>query len=167
MTSIQQLMKIVDTFAATSGLKANQFKSCIYFGGVSEEVKDEILRVSGMSEGVLPFRYLGVPLSTQKLSVMQWQPLIQKILSKINCWATKFLSYAGRLQLIKSVLFGIQVYWSQVFVIPQKVLKLLQTACRVFLWTGKASVSKRALVAWDKVMQPVQAGGLNVINLRE
>lgn len=63
VSSIQQLIKIIDSFAATSGLKANQLKSCIYFGRVDEEVKLE-LRISGMSEGVLPFRYLGVPLST-------------------------------------------------------------------------------------------------------
>lgn len=58
------------------------------------------------------------------------------------------------------------MYWCQVFIIPQKVLKLLQAACRIFLWIGKASVSKRALVAWDKIVQPMLAGGLNVINLR-
>lgn len=50
--------------------------------------------------------------------------------------------------------------------IPQKVLKLLQTACRIFLWTRKTTVSKQALVAWDKVMQPMHAGGLNIINLK-
>lgn len=37
--SVQQLMSILDTFAAASGLKANQLKSCIYFGGVAEGTK--------------------------------------------------------------------------------------------------------------------------------
>lgn len=31
-------------------------------------------------EGSLPFKYLGVPLSTRKLSVIKCQPLIKKIL---------------------------------------------------------------------------------------
>lgn len=39
VSSIQQLMKVIDTFAATSGHKANQLKNCIYFGGVPDEVK--------------------------------------------------------------------------------------------------------------------------------
>lgn len=47
------------------------------------------------------------------------------------------LSYAGRLQLIKSVLFGIQLYWCQIFVMPKKVLKEIQRICRVFLWIGQ------------------------------
>lgn len=165
-SSVQQLMEVLDNFAKTSGLAANQLKSNIYFGGVTEAVKQEILSVSGTREGQLPFKYLGVPLSSQMTSVMQCQPLVRNMMQKINCWATKFLSYAGRVQLIKSVLFGIQTYWSQVFVLPQKVLKLVQQACRVFLWTGKAELSKRALVAWEKVELPYYAGGLNIVNVK-
>lgn len=138
----------------------------IIYAASNKRTRQQILEFSGLSEGKLPFRYLGVPLSSQKLTLVQWQPLIQKILSKITCWTARFLSYAGRLQLIKSVLFGMQTYWSQVFLLPQKVVKSIQTACRVFLWTGKAGISKRALVAWERVMQPLQAGGLNVINLK-
>ena len=76
------------------------------------------------------------------------------------------LSYAGRLQLIKFVLFGVQTYLSQVFVLPQKVLKLIQTACRVFLWTGKSGTFKRALIAWEHICLPKTAGGWNVIDLK-
>lgn len=164
--SVQQLLSSFDKFAKASGLHFNQLKSYLYFGGVKQEVKQEILEVSGMSEGQLLFRYLGVPLSYQKLPMMQWQPLMQKILGRVNCWTTRFLSYAGRLQLIKAVLFGVQTYWSQVFLLPQKVIKMIQATCRVFLWTGRAGISKRALVAWEKVMLPLQAGGLNIINLK-
>lgn len=39
LTSVQQLVTILDIFALTSGLKANQRKSSIYFGGVTEVVK--------------------------------------------------------------------------------------------------------------------------------
>ncbi|XP_039683059.1 uncharacterized protein [Medicago truncatula] len=71
-----------------------------------------------------------------------------------------------RLQLIKSVLFGVQTYWSQVFVLPHKVLKLIQTACRVFVWTGKSGTSKRVLIAWERICLPKTAGGWNVIDLK-
>lgn len=152
--AVQHLMRALDTFSAASGLQANQLKNCIYFRGVQEDVKQEILRVTGMSEGSFPFKYLGVPLSSHKLTSMQCQPLVQKITHRISGWATKFLSCAGIIQLIKSVLFGIQMYWSQVFVLPQKVLKMVQTVCRTFLWTGKAEKSRRALVAWDKILLP-------------
>lgn len=166
VTSVQQVMRALDKFASASSLKANNLKSYIYFGGVDPVTKQEILNISGMNEGSLPFKYPVLPLSAQKLSVAQCQPLVQKILQRINCWASKLLSYACSIQLIKSVLFGIQTYWSQIFVIPQKVVKKVQFACRTFLWTGQTIASKRALVAWDTIMLPQQAGGLSITNLK-
>ena len=46
------------------------------------------------------------------------------------------------------------------------MLKLIQTACRVFLWTGKSGISKRDLIAWEHICLPKSAGGWNVINLK-
>lgn len=68
--------------------------------------------------------------------------------------------------MIKSVLFGIQVYWSQIFVLPQRVLKMVQQACMIFLWTSRAETSRQALVAWEKIILPYCAGGLNIVNLK-
>ncbi|XP_060195114.1 uncharacterized protein LOC132624337 [Lycium barbarum] len=50
-----------------------------------------------------------------------------------------------RLQMIKSVLFGLQTYWAQFFILPKKVLKMVEAICRSFLWTGSATISKKAL----------------------
>lgn len=118
-----------------------------------------------MEKGSFPFRYLGVPLSYKKLAIMRWKSLINKILDKIQGWAALLLSYAGRVQLINSVLFGIQVYWSQIFLIPKKIIQVIQAACRNFLWTGKARLSRKALVAWERVCLPKIAGGLNIVDL--
>ncbi|XP_059302227.1 uncharacterized protein LOC132054196 [Lycium ferocissimum] len=76
------------------------------------------------------------------------------------------LSYAGRLQLIRAVLFGVQAYWAQLFLLPQKVIKLIEAACRSYLWSGEAVITKRALIAWDNVCLPKEAGELNVIKLK-
>jgi len=163
--SVTQLFEAFNLFSAASGLKANQSKSSIYFGGVALNVQEAILTKFGLTKGELTFKYLRVPLSSKKLTVMQCQPLVKKIISRIENWSSKLLSYAGRLQLIKSVLFGVQTYWSQVFALPQKVLKLIQTACRVFLWTGKSGTSKRALIAWEHIYLPKSVGGWNVIDM--
>jgi hypothetical protein len=157
--SVTQLFEAFEQFSIVSGLKANQAKSSIYFGGVAPSVQEAILAKFNLVKGELPFKYLGVPLSSKKLTVIQWQPLVKKIISRIENWSSKLLSYAGRMQLIKSVLFGVQTYWSQVFALPQKVLKLIQTACRVLLWTGRSGVSKRALVAWEYICLPKTTGG--------
>ncbi|OIT29233.1 hypothetical protein A4A49_64264, partial [Nicotiana attenuata] len=81
-------------FSATSGLQANLGKSCVYFGGVKKEEHDNILKYLEFVHGNLPFKYLGVPLSTKKISLLQWQPLIEKITARITSWTAKKLSYA-------------------------------------------------------------------------
>lgn len=163
--SVQHLFTQFQCFSKASGLIANQAKSSVYCRGVSTVVQEEILKVLGFSKGELPIRYLGVLLSTKKVSVVQCQPLIDKILGRIKSWTIKFLSYAGRAQVIKSVLFSIQVFWAQVFVLPKKVVKIIEATCRSFLWTGGVELSKKALLAWDRVCMPESAGGLNILDI--
>lgn len=43
----------------------------MYFGGVTEAQQEEILNYTGFKKGMLPLRYLGVPLNTKKLTVNQ------------------------------------------------------------------------------------------------
>ncbi|XP_075098078.1 uncharacterized protein LOC142175392 [Nicotiana tabacum] len=69
-TSVALLHHRFNIFSAASGLKANLAKSSIYYGGFSLEVK-QIQQKLGYSQGSLHFRYLGIPLDTKKLSVMQ------------------------------------------------------------------------------------------------
>lgn len=42
---------------------------------------------------------------------------------------------------------------------------MIQEACKSFLWTGKASLTKKILVAWDKICLPKSAGGLNMMDI--
>lgn len=50
------------------------------------------------------------------------------MVTNISSWTTKKLPYARRVQLVlQSLLFGIQAYWSQLFTIPIKVLKAIET----------------------------------------
>lgn len=93
-------------------------------------------------------------------------PLVEKIIVRITTWTTRKLSYAGRLQLIQAVLFGVQAYLSQMFLIPSKVLKLIESHCRNFLWSGTNTITKKALVAWEKVCTPKASRGKNLINIR-
>jgi len=106
-----------------------------------------------------------VPLATKKISLIQWQPLLYRITSRISSWTAKNLSYTGRAQLIKSVILGIQAYWAQLFSIQPKVLHLIDAHCRSYLWEGSGTITKKALVTWEYVCNPKCVGGLNLINI--
>lgn len=153
-------------FSKASGLHADQGKSSVYFGGVSQDEQGEILARLGFTKGEFPFKYIGIPLSTQKISLIQWQLLITKITKRISSWTAKKLSYAGRAQLIQSVLFDIQAYWAQLFMIPSKAIKMIEAYCRSYLWSGSNTITKKALVAWETLCSPKCMGGLNITNLK-
>nr|GEY75247.1 hypothetical protein [Tanacetum cinerariifolium] len=59
--------------------------------------------------GKLPVKYLRVPLLAKKIGIKDYKSLINKVKSSIHDWKSKNLSYAGRAQLIASVLTFIQV----------------------------------------------------------
>lgn len=108
--SIKILNATFHKFSVVSGLQANVDKSVIYMVGISTTEKQEIFATLGFTEGKLHFKYLRIPLDSKKLAVHQYLPLIEKITAMVTCWSAKLLSYAGRCQLIKAVIFGIQTY---------------------------------------------------------
>jgi len=65
-------------------LKQNKLKAKFTFGGVSMSVHDTIITKFNLIKDDLPFRYLGVHLSSKKLFVMWCQPLVKKIISRIE-----------------------------------------------------------------------------------
>lgn len=138
----------------------------MYCAGIQEGEKKEIIDFLKYSSGSSPVRYLGVPLSSKKLTIDQCAPLINKITARIQTWTARMLSYSGRLQLIRAVLMGMQAFWTQLFILPQRIIKRIEAICRSFLWTGSAQVSKKALVAWGEICLPKCSGGMNLMNLK-
>ncbi|XP_075088275.1 uncharacterized protein LOC142170295 [Nicotiana tabacum] len=51
-------------FSQVYGLQANLKKSSVYFGGVQQSTRLEIIQKLGYTTGELPFKYLGIPLTT-------------------------------------------------------------------------------------------------------
>ena len=68
--------------------------------------------------GKFPFKYLGVPLTVNKLFRRDCKVLVDKVRMCILSWKHKCLSYVGRLQLIGFVLSALHVYWASVFKLP-------------------------------------------------
>lgn len=167
--SAQIIKEKLVQFGKCSGLEINPAKSHAFVAGVDSETKQNIISTLQFTEGRLPVRYLGLPLISTRLKDRDCRPIIDNIKRKLARWSTKTLSYAGRLQLINSVLFHTQVYWSSVVALPVSILKTIESLCRNFLWKGcDGSNEKRGmtLVAWQKVCVPRNEGGLGVKQLR-
>lgn len=133
---VSKICTVVEKPFAASGLHVSPEKSNIYLVGVNPEEAASLAEVSNMNLGTLPFRYLGITLSAKKLTYSQCKPLIERITARAQGWIAKLLSYAGCLQLVRSVLSSMQNYWGHIFPLPKKVIKDVEGICRRFLWTG-------------------------------
>lgn len=86
--------------------------------------------------------------------------LIKKLRSYINGWNAKTLSYAGRLELIKSILQGVEAFWLSIFPVPATIRDHIVRICLVFLW-----VTPYGPIAWSSIICPREEGGLGVRDL--
>ncbi|XP_074278389.1 uncharacterized protein LOC141601980 [Silene latifolia] len=107
LRSVKGAVRKLDAFASLSGLKSNINKTEIYFGGVSPDVKALILNSTGFAEGSFSFRYLGIPLNSSRNSAEVYGTLITKIQNSLLHWSNSLRSYAGIIQILNSVFFGI------------------------------------------------------------
>ncbi|XP_020272645.1 uncharacterized protein LOC109847817 [Asparagus officinalis] len=158
MNTISRLRDCLAEFSKTSGLEANPSKCSIFMSGVDDNLKNQICNLLNFTEGTMPLKYLGLPLIAKRLSWMDCSPLINKISDQFNNWLKRrSLSYAGRLQLIKTVIMGIQNYWTSNYILPIKVLQKIDKMCSDFLWGHKIH-----LVSWGSICQETEHGGLGI-----
>ena len=165
--SIEGALSVFDGFAKCSGLSISIEKSTIYMAGVSRDERSRVLKDFPFAEGALPVRYLGLPLMTKVMNKQDYLPLLERIRCKINSWTCRFLSYAGRLQLIKVVLMSIVNFWAAVFRLPSKCMKDVECLCASFLWSGPVLKSAGAKVAWKDIRTMESEGGLEIRVLKE
>ncbi|KAL8472289.1 hypothetical protein ACS0TY_029490 [Phlomoides rotata] len=130
-----------------------------YLGQLAKNSNLVLERV-GFSEGQLPVRYLGVPLALSTVKVSSYDVLINRLTDNIRKWSSNTLSYAGRLELIRSVVQGICCYWLSVLPMPATIIKRIESICKTYLWG-----SRRGLVAWEDVCRPKNRGGLGLRDL--
>ncbi|XP_042012244.1 uncharacterized protein LOC121760673 [Salvia splendens] len=159
--SMEILADAMEEFSGCSGLEINKDKSNLFSGGkLPTRDLEEIKSIFGFPLGSLPVKYLGVPLASSKLNIMHYSPLIDKIASLTKKWTGKNLSYAGKSELVRSVLHGVECYWLQVFPLPANVRDRIISISREFLWG-----TKYPPVSWKDLCLPKDEGGLGFRDL--
>ncbi|XP_058784355.1 uncharacterized protein LOC131659139 [Vicia villosa] len=104
--SVHMMMDRFKEFSMSTGLQVNPSKCKLYCGGMDDSEKRSVEDIIGFSRGSLPFKYLGIPLSSRKISSTHCMALAEKIGEKMKHWSFQLLSYAGRVQMVNSVVFG-------------------------------------------------------------
>ncbi|XP_071714357.1 uncharacterized protein [Rutidosis leptorrhynchoides] len=156
--SIKTISDSLDKFKKWSGLVPSMPKSKAYFANVRQTLKDQIMEILPFEEGTLPVKYLGVPLISSRLYYRDCKVLVDNVRNRVENWKNRFLSFAGRLQLLCSVLSSMQVYWQSVFILPSATLNEIEALMRGFLWCQGTLKKGKAKVKWKDVCLPKTEG---------
>ncbi|GAV64835.1 hypothetical protein CFOL_v3_08350 [Cephalotus follicularis] len=144
----------------------NLENSQIFYGNIGPSAKKSITDLIRIKEGTLPVRYLVVPLIAARLGLKECSALVEQPVKRVRTWACNDLSFGGRLQLISSTLFSMQVFWCKTFVLPAAVIENCEQIIRSFLWFGVGDAKRAGKVAWAKVCHQKEEGGLGIKDLR-
>lgn len=158
---------VMALFKSWSRLELNATKTEIFFGGYSQMEAAILSDLAGFKKGSFPTRYLGLPLDPSRISFATLQPFLERITSKLNSWTVKCLSFAGKVRMVVSVIYGMVNFWSSVFDLPKRFYAKVDSLCSAFLWGNMTTSAQGARVSWDSVCKRKCEGGLGIRKLEE
>ncbi|KAL5576702.1 hypothetical protein UlMin_018401 [Ulmus minor] len=129
------LRQCLQQYATASGQIINFDKSALSFspnaGGV---VRNEICALFGISQVEGHDMYLGLPTFSIRNKRLQFSYIQDRVIKKLQGWKEKFFSQGGKEVLIKAVVQAIPPYAMSCFIIPDSIIKDIESACARFWW---------------------------------
>ena len=155
---ILALVELLTLFGEALGLKTNFQKSTVIPIRCEGLNLNEILAASPTDISCFPTKYLDLSLTAKCIRQVDFQPLVDKAISKLPLWNGHQINPAGRLTLVKAVLTSQAVYFVTSLRAPKEMKK--------FLWAGTVTVTGgRYKVNWPRCARPKCSGGLGILHL--
>ncbi|XP_070011225.1 uncharacterized protein [Nicotiana sylvestris] len=86
-TSLMLIMQVLKAYEAASGQLVNKTKSVVYLHHLTDmEVVSKVERITGIHRNYLPIIYLGCPIFYARRKLEYYQPLITKVMDKLQSW---------------------------------------------------------------------------------
>ena len=159
--SCATLLSILRRYELASGQCINREKSTITFSSkTSPEARRRVkLELNIPNEGGIG-KYLGLPEHFGRKKRDIFASIVDRIRQRAHGWTSRFLSGAGKMVLLKSVLAAMPTYAMSCFKLPISLCKQIQSVLTRFWWDVKPDLRKMCWVSWDKLTLPKGAGGL-------
>jgi len=113
--NVRTMRALLLLFEGISGLKVNFNKSMLTSVNIPDTWLSEAALVMNCHRGSIPFVYLGLPIGGDSRKLSFWKPIVDRIVSRLSSWNHKFMSFGGRLVLLKFVLSSLPVYFLSFF----------------------------------------------------
>jgi len=145
-------------FEEISRLKVNFNKSMLTGVNVPETWLSEAASVMNCRTRTIPFVYLGLPIGEDARKLSFWKPVTDRIVAWLSSWDNKFLSFGGRLILLKYVMSSLLVYFHSFFKAPLGIISSIKSIFKRFFLGGGEDFRKIAWVKWDYICSPKEEG---------
>jgi hypothetical protein len=124
---VRSMRAVLLLFEEISGLKVNFHKSMLTGVNVNETWLAEASMVMNCRRGSIPFVYLGLPIGGDAKKLSFWKPVVDRIVARLSSWNNRFLSFGGRLILLKYVLSSLPVYFLSFFKAPAGIISSIES----------------------------------------
>ena len=165
-TNVLTLKAILRGFELASGLKINFHKSKIAGVNVPSSSIDCYTETLNCEQMSISFTYLGIEVGGNPRKKKFWDPVLEKLKSRLSVWKGRFLSMAGRICLLKSVITAIPLYYLSLFRASESVCKSIVSIQRRFLWGWGKEKRSISWVSWKNVCKLKGEGGLGLRDIR-
>lgn len=109
--TLKVIKQVVKVYARLLGLKINRGKSNFVSITIPNHLIGVVQTILSSPPSQLQITYLGLPLSIKKPNKINYQPLLVSIQNRLEGWKSKFLSYGGRITLVKAVLTAMPLHY--------------------------------------------------------
>jgi hypothetical protein len=127
------LKALLETFAQSTSLRVNFAKTGMIPINLTAEKTEIMVGVFGCKIQSMPFTYLGLPMGSTKQRVEHFAPLMNRTERQLTS-ISSMLTYAGKLQLVNSVLSSLPTYTMCSVAVPIALLEYYDRAKRNCLW---------------------------------
>ena len=166
-SNVVTLKAILRGFEIASGLKVNFHKSKIAGVNVGGNVVASYAKMLNYAQMRVPFKYLGLEVGGNPRTVKFWEPVLTKLKARLNGWRGRFLSLAGRISLVKTIISSVPLYYLSIFKAPESIYKNITSIQRRFLWGWGKEKRPIQWVSWEDVCKSKEDGGLGIRDIRK
>lgn len=170
---LSEMLDMFNGFAIMYGLCINVAKSILFTSGREKQrlefgthffYKRNQSTLVVFSYNSLWIKKLEFPLTTKSMTKVEYEPLVDKICTRMLSWTSRHLSFAIHLQLIKSNISRFQTLCTH---LPKRSFAEIKRMCGAFLWSASSNVLNKAKVAWKEVCLPHSKKGVRVRCIHE
>ncbi|GAU31392.1 hypothetical protein TSUD_19380 [Trifolium subterraneum] len=166
--NVRALRAILVLFETMSGLKVNFHKSMLVGVNIPESWLDEAAYALCCKVGNISFLYLGLLIGGDPRRLGFREPVLARLKNRLSGWKSRFLSFGGRLVLLKSVLQSLPVYALSFFKAPTGIISSIDSIfIKKKFGEGVEDSRKIPWINWKSICLRKEGGGLGVRQMRE